>query len=535
MFVNLFGGIGLFLLGMLLLTEGLKAFAGDSLRRALLRFTRRPVSAFASGAAVTALVQSSSATTLATIGFVSAGLLSFGQSVGVLYGASLGTTSTGWLVSTLGLKFSIGKLALPLVGVGAVLRLMKRGRWSELGLALAGFGLIFIGIDTLQAGMETLAARIDPDALAGPTFWGHALLMLVGIAMTVVMQSSSAAVATTMAALHTGAVDFDQACSLVIGQAVGTTSTAAIAALGATTPARRTALAHVLFNLGTALVALLLLPVFTRLIAWWQEHAGLDPGAVSLAAFHSSFILLGVLVFLPFTGPFTRLIERMVPMREAGATRTLDDSLLAVPTVALEAVRRAARQIALELAEAVRRHLAGEPDRISLADRRVLIREQIARCEEFLARIPPSGSGDTRAATLRLALLHGLDHLTRWTQTLADAPPPPKPDEEPGLREATQLAQRALQLIAAAFADDAVEADVRMVAEASAAMAKLRREHRPVLLAATAASTTLPARALAILDAIRWLDATAYHGARLAVYLGPDEALPAPGLHAQSA
>ncbi|TVR49182.1 MAG: Na/Pi cotransporter family protein [Puniceicoccaceae bacterium] len=529
MFVNLLGGIGLFLLGMLLLTEGLKAFAGDSLRRALLRFTRRPVSAFASGAAVTALVQSSSATTLATIGFVSAGLLTFGQAVGVLYGASLGTTSTGWLVSTLGLKFSISKLALPLVGVGAVLRLFKRGRWSELGLALAGFGLIFIGIDTLQAGMETLADRIDPGSLAGHSFWGHALLMLIGTAMTVVMQSSSAAVATTMAALHTGAIDFDQACSLVIGQAVGTTSTAVIAAIGATTAARRVALAHVLFNLGTALVALLLLPFFTRMIRWLQEHAGLDPGAVSLAAFHTSFILLGVLVFLPLTGRFTRLIERLVPVRDSGATAVLDDSLLAVPTVALEAVRRAARRIALELAEAVRRHLAGEPAAMPLSARKAVAREQIARCEEFLARIPPPGAGDARAATLRIAILHGLDHLTRWCQSLGDAPPPPKDGDESGLLEAANLAQRALQLIAAAFEERAAEADVRKVAEASASLAKLRREHRPMLLTETASATTAPARALAVLDAIRWLDAAAYHGARLAVYLGPDEALPTPG------
>src|SRR5690606_13279944 len=140
------GGIGLFLLGMVLLTDGLKAVAGDALRRALERSVRGRLSAVASGTAVTVLVQSSSATTLATIGFVSAGLLAFPRAVGVLLGASLGTTSTGWLVSLLGLKLSVTALALPLVASGALLRLLGRERWAAGGLAMAGFGLIFVGI-----------------------------------------------------------------------------------------------------------------------------------------------------------------------------------------------------------------------------------------------------------------------------------------------------------------------------------------------------------------------------------------------------
>jgi phosphate:Na+ symporter len=153
MFTQLLGGIGLFLLGMLLLTDGLKAAAGDALKRVLVRFTGRPVSAFFSGLTLTALVQSSSATTLATIGFVSAGLLTFAQAIGIVIGGSVGTTTTGWLVSLLGLKLSVGKLALPFIGVGALMRLMLKGRASPLGLALAGFGLIFVGIDLLQSGM----------------------------------------------------------------------------------------------------------------------------------------------------------------------------------------------------------------------------------------------------------------------------------------------------------------------------------------------------------------------------------------------
>jgi len=237
MLSTILGGIGLFLLGMILLTDGLKALAGDSLRRVLARFAGGRLSSLAAGAGVTALVQSSSATTLTTIGFVSAGLLTFEQALGVILGANLGTTSTGWLVSILGLKFSISKVALPLVGIGALTRLLSRERLANLGLALAGFGLIFVGIDTLQLGMEGLSARIDPGSFPDASLQGRLLLVLIGVFMTVVLQSSSAAVATTLMALHAGTIDLTQAAALVVGQNVGTTVTAALGSIGATVAA----------------------------------------------------------------------------------------------------------------------------------------------------------------------------------------------------------------------------------------------------------------------------------------------------------
>jgi Na/Pi-cotransporter len=195
---RLFGGIGLFLLGMVLLTDGLKAFAGEALRRALMRFTGTPVKAFGSGALVTAMVQSSSATTVTVIGFVSAGLLTFPQAVGVVMGASLGTTGTGWIVAVLGLKISVGFYALPLVGIGAFLRLLARGRWKSFGTALAGFGLIFIGIETLQQAMQGIAGVFNFAKLPASGFLGHFLAMLIGMVLTLILQSSSAAVATTL-------------------------------------------------------------------------------------------------------------------------------------------------------------------------------------------------------------------------------------------------------------------------------------------------------------------------------------------------
>ena len=187
------GGIGLFLLGMILMTDGLKSLAGDALRSILIRYTANRYSACAAGAGITAIVQSSSATTVATIGFVSAGLLPFQNAVGVIIGAALGPTSTGWIVSLLGLKLSVGKIMLPFIGFGALARLMTRGKPAQIGTVVAGFGVIFVGIDTLQGGMEGLSQQFDPSSWPQATIAGRALLVLIGIAMTVVMQSSSAA------------------------------------------------------------------------------------------------------------------------------------------------------------------------------------------------------------------------------------------------------------------------------------------------------------------------------------------------------
>ncbi len=191
------GGIGLFLLGMVLLTDGIKTLAGTALREILKRFIRGPVSGMITGTGLTAILQSSSATMLTTIGFVSAGLITFPQAIGVIFGANLGTTSTGWIVSILGFKLSIGAAALPMIFAGALMRLLLRGRGASLGTAAAGFGLLFLGIAMMQDGMGGLSERIDVTGFTGEGIPGVLLLVGVGIIMTMVMQSSSAAMAPT--------------------------------------------------------------------------------------------------------------------------------------------------------------------------------------------------------------------------------------------------------------------------------------------------------------------------------------------------
>jgi phosphate:Na+ symporter len=504
--LSIVGGIGLFLLGMVLLTDGLKAAAGDALRRLLTHFTGGRVKSLISGVAITALVQSSSATTLMTIGFVSAGLLTFPQAIGVIFGANLGTTSTGWIVSLLGLKLSIGIVALPLVAVGALLRLLGRGRSGAVGLAAAGFGLIFVGIDMLQVGMADLALHVEPARLPGSTAAGRLLLVGAGLVMTVVMQSSSAALATTLTALASGTIDLQQGAALVIGQNVGTTVTAGLAAIGASVPAKRTALAHVLFNVLTAVVAFGVLPVLLR-----AAYGILGPGAGSspttLAAFHTIFKVLGVAILLPVVPRFSRLIERMIPDRGPVLTRHLDVSVTSLPPVAVEAARRTLFDVLHVAAAAAAERLAGDggPSRLARIEASARALEEV---RGFMAQV--RSAPDAPAAYGRhVATLHVVDHLQRFLDASEDAAGRPV-NGDARLVEAARILSRAFALVAG-WTDLEEQAPAGDLAALSAALTTPRDEHRRELLELTARGDVSPAEASRLLERMRWIDRLAYH------------------------
>ena len=336
------GALGLFLLGMGLMSEGLRQAAGPALRHLLCAATRTRAQALGSGILVTALVQSSSAVTVATIGFVNAGLLALGPALWVLFGANVGTTMTGWIVATIGLKFKIEALAMPLIGLGALLRLSGQGqRASAFGTALAGFGLLFLGIALLQQTFGSLSAHLTLPQGEGAS----AVLARVGIGvlMTVLMQSSSAAMAITLTAAQGGLIDAQGAAAVVIGANIGTTATALMTTPGATPNARRAAWAHVAFNLITAVVALLLLPGLTAAVGLMGKLMALPPDpATQLALFHTLFNLLGVLLMWPLAERMTRALMQRWRSREEdeAAPVFLDNSVLIVPALALEALER---------------------------------------------------------------------------------------------------------------------------------------------------------------------------------------------------
>jgi phosphate:Na+ symporter len=365
------GGLGLFLLAVGMLTDGLRLAAGDQLRSILARSTRTPARGVGSGILFTAVVQSSSAVTVATIGFVNAGLLTLVQALGVVYGANIGTTVTGWLVAAVGFSWKIEVLALPLIGAGMLLRLTgSSSRLGAAGEALAGFGLFFIGVDVLRDAFDGVAAAVDPAALAVDGWLGVLVYLGVGVLMTVVTQSSSAAIAITLTAASGGVIGLEAAAAAVIGANVGTTSTALLATIGATPAARRVAMAHVAFNLVTAAVALAILPLVLWAVDAIGDAVGLgDAPAATLALFHTLFNVLGVVIMLPLTGPLARFLERRFrrASEDAARPRYLDHTLAATPLLALDA-------LVLELARLlgqVRGQFALALDRESGSDRAV--------------------------------------------------------------------------------------------------------------------------------------------------------------------
>lgn len=344
---GLAGGVGLFLLGMGLMTDGLRLAAGPALERILAYSTRTRLRGLASGALVTVAVQSSSAVTVATIGFVNAGLLSLGQALWVLFGANVGTTMTGWLVALVGMKFEIDLFALPLIGVGMLLRLTGEGtRRGAVGMALAGFGVLFLGIDMLKDTFSGVAADFRLPHWDG--FVGVAAMVLVGILMTVLMQASAAALVIAFSAAQSGLVTLEAAAAVVIGANVGTTVTALLAAIGATPNAKRAAAAHILFNVLTGVVALLLLPWLLAALGWLGALLELDAApAGRLALFHTAFNLLGVALIWPLAGWLTAfLLARFKSAEEDEARpRYLDKNVLAVPALALDALDREVRNL----------------------------------------------------------------------------------------------------------------------------------------------------------------------------------------------
>ena len=347
-FAELCGGVGLFLLGMTLMSNGLKEIAGDTLKSLLTQFTNTPFKALLSGIGLTVLVNSSTATTVATIGFVNAGVMSFSQAMGVVIGANIGTTSTGWLVAFLGLKFSISMFALPLIGFGAMIHLMAKDRLKLFGLILAGFGMIFFGIAVLQEAMAGFSQRVDLSFLSYHSFWAQILLVLIGFVMTVILQSSSASITATLAALASGAIDLPQALYLVIGQNVGAVGITLLSVIGASIHAKRTVTINVIFNLFAAMIAFLILaPCFIWLyqnITVFNQWDAL----IIVALFHTAFSVVGACIFMPMIKVLELWMIRLLPEYTPSILNGLDDHSLTVPIVAIQAAETVQNYILFE-------------------------------------------------------------------------------------------------------------------------------------------------------------------------------------------
>ena len=507
------GGLGLFLLGMMVMTEGLKGLAGQSLRRLLTRFTRTPVSGAATGAVVTALIQSSSATTVTAVGFVGAGLLTFAQALGIIFGANIGTTMTGWLVALIGFKLDLGMMVLPLVLVGALMRLFASGRARHLGWALAGFSLLFVGIDGMQDGLASLEGVVTPEDFPDDTFWGRCRLLLIGVAVTIVTQSSSAGIAAALVALGAGAISFPQAGAMIIGMDVGTTFTAALASLGGGTATRRTGFAHVIYNVLTGIMAFLLLDPYVQLVSPWVDSGQHGDPQLALVTFHTSFNLLGVLLVLPFTQAFARLIIWIVPEKGSALLYRLDDRLLSDADAATDAAAQTLGEMA-SLSFSILSKLM-EPQDLDpdVSDDLEDLKEALETTRGYTERIRTDPLIEASHFRHREAL-HTLDHLTQLSGRLGEREPIEMLRKEHDFR-------RFAALLRAGLPTDEVT-----VADAEPQLAKLhrilkRRRHtfREQAIEKASSSETSGQVVLAKLDAFRWLFRVSYHSWRITFHL----------------
>lgn len=536
--ISVLGGIGLFLLGMSIMTEGLKGLAGSSLRTVLGKAAATPVSGAFWGAIITLLVQSSSATTMTTIGLVSAGLLTFPQGLGLVLGANVGTTGTAWLIALIGLRVSLSTYALPMIFVGALAKLAGSGRLSAAGSSLAGFALVLYGLTTLQQGMAGVAAQLHPSDLpsvlgAPGVSWlqgwaGTLSLVLAGLLMTAVMQSSTAAITVTLSAFYAGAIGLDQGCALIIGQNIGTATSSALAAIGASITAKRLALAYVLFKLIAAAIALLFFRLSLSLLDW--ASSSLD-GITLLAAYHTAFNVVGVMAVLPLIKSFTRFVEMLLPDKRSPLTRALDTAALKNNVVAVEAVRRT---IALAL------HRIAESITVAVSSGRETTRslrnseaaDALREARTFIGEVKDRPESDEERERLA-ATLRGLDRTLRLVEAAGEETDFPNADDGPDEMRAALLCTDAMRHAVLATRDIAREAalseDVEPIdhletMSASAALTRLegcakqlrtlRLAHRTAALGAAAKGDITAEQAMARIETVRRLEALTRHAAR---------------------
>lgn len=521
--LTLFGGIGLFLLGMTMLTSGLKEIAGDALRSWLNTFTKGRFSAIATGAIMTVLVQSSTATTLLTIGFVSAGLLTFIQSIGVIIGANIGSTSTGWIISLIGFKISLQAMSMPIIGVGVFMSLLAPGNFKKLGSILAGFGLLFLGIDMLQQGMGSAQDLISFDSMPSDSIGGVILLVLVGIIMTIIMQASSAAMAATLTALFAGAIDFEQAAYLVIGQNVGTTATALFASLGASIAAKRTAMTHFLFNVITAVFVTIFFKYFLQLSVWVTSLiTGGDDQPLALAIFHTVFSVFGMLLFLPFFTPFSNLLMRIIPEKENKLTKRLDPGMVEVPALAIDVAYSTLHTMLHEISSALLGLVKEGKTNVEFEKRIIQVEEAMPVLREFIDKIQASNSKERNKM---ICILHSMDHFSRLIKVLRE------PNKIEAMRLQEELVMkwyRTLKVVNEMLQDEEKIRDVAIELEqTSQHTATERRQKRNEYFERMVTNETAADLAVAKVDTLLWVDRLVFHfwraSARMAEFAGIED------------
>ncbi|HRP97608.1 MAG TPA: Na/Pi symporter [Rhodocyclaceae bacterium] len=434
-FMEISAGVAIFLFGMMSLEEGFKAFTGGTLERLLQRTTDRLWKSFLFGVVTTTAMQSSSLVSVITISFLSAGLLGLAQGIGIIFGANLGTTTGAWLIAGFGLKVDIAAYAMPMLTFGVILVFNRSKALKGAGYLLAGLGFLFLGIHFMKDGFEAFRNTIDLAEYAVPGVAGLLLFTLIGVVATVVMQSSHATLVLVITALAAQQITYENALALSIGANVGTTVTAMLGAIGANVEGRRLAAAHLLFNVVTGTLALLLIGQFVAAVEVGSQWLGIAPDdhTLKLALFHSLFNLTGIVVMLPATGRLVALLETHLQPRprKVSMPRYINETMIAMPDAALEAVRRELLHLFTNVFDVMAlvlhvdparlrkgdalEQLAAPPERVRAIDVDDYYQRRVkplhGRILDFLARIPAHAAQSRRVFALRAASQHLIEAL----------------------------------------------------------------------------------------------------------------------------
>lgn len=343
-FKEIAAGVAIFLFGMLSLEEGFKVFTGGALEKVLKVSTNKQWKSVAFGMLTTTVMQSSSLVSVITISFLSAGLISLAAGIGIIFGANIGTTTGAWLVAGFGLKVKISAYAMPMLVFGVILILQQNKHAKGLGYILSGLGFLFLGISFMKEGFEAFKDNLDLAQFAVQGLTGLLLFTLIGIAATVIMQSSHATLVLIITALAVGQITYYNALALAIGANIGTTITAIIGAISANIEGKRLAGAHLIFNMVTGLVAIIFIEQFLVAVDWLSELFGIakDDHTLKLALFHTLFNFAGVILMWPFIKQMVRLLTRRLPSSpvQKTAAKYLNKSSLDFPETAVEAIRK---------------------------------------------------------------------------------------------------------------------------------------------------------------------------------------------------
>ncbi|MCB1758332.1 MAG: Na/Pi symporter [Gammaproteobacteria bacterium] len=343
-FKEISAGVAIFLFGMLSLEEGFKAFTGGLLERLLRKTTDKLWKSLSFGVVSTTLMQSSSLVSVITISFLGAGLITLAAGIGIIFGANLGTTTGAWLIAGFGMKVKISAYAMPMLVFGIILVFQKSKSLNGIGYILAGLGFLFLGIHHMKEGFETFRDTIDLTAFAVEGYAGVLIFTALGVAATVIMQSSHATLVIIITALAAGQITYENGLGLAIGANIGTTITAILGSMSSNVQGKRLAGAHLIFNVVTAVIAIALINQLIAAVDSVSAWVGIaaDDWTLKLAVFHTLFNTIGILVMMPFTNQLVNLLLRIMPERvpEMAKPIYINEAVMELPDTAIEAVRK---------------------------------------------------------------------------------------------------------------------------------------------------------------------------------------------------